>query len=106
MESNFRILFIESFGYHIKSKHDVFSDGTEQKCLHFSQVSFWDGISKEKKNAISLQHNGLCMALVSRYLTRLFLHFNLQMAKFVMVLLTFPETEASDRKWQKSAHQC
>ena len=31
------------FGYHIKSKHDVFSDGTEQKCLSFSQVSFWDG---------------------------------------------------------------
>ena len=42
------MLFIESFGYHIKSKHDVFSDGTEQKCLHFSELSFWDGISKEK----------------------------------------------------------
>ena len=40
MESNFKILFIEStsFGYYIKSKHDVFSDGTEQKCLRFSQV--------------------------------------------------------------------
>ena len=30
------------FGYHIKFKH-VFSDVTEQKCLRFSQVPFWDG---------------------------------------------------------------
>ena len=31
---------LTSFGYHIKSKHDVFSDGSEQKCLRLSQMSF------------------------------------------------------------------
>ena len=38
------------FGYHIKSKHDVFSDGTEQKCLCFSHVfsGFYNCSVKER----------------------------------------------------------
>ena len=42
---------LTSFGYHIKTKHDVFSNGKEQKCLRFSQMSLFgmlQRISREK----------------------------------------------------------
>ena len=35
-ERNFRMRFI--YVIYIKSKHDVFSDGTEQECLCFSRI--------------------------------------------------------------------
>ena len=41
---------LTSFGYHIKSKHDVFSDVTQQKCLRFSHVPFWDGTTTESSD--------------------------------------------------------
>ena len=49
MESNFRMLFIASFGYHIKSKLDIFFDSTEQKYIRFSQVSVWEVCRKVRR---------------------------------------------------------
>ena len=58
-----------SFGYRIQSKHDVSSDGTEQKCLDtFSQVSVGmvQRISKRKVChfiAIHWDMHGVCFML-------------------------------------------
>ena len=73
IESDLRIRFIDviNFGCHVKSKHDVLSDVNEQKYIFCTSVFLrWYNLSPKKSFAISLQHSGLCMALVSRYLTR------------------------------------
>ena len=43
--------------YHIKSKHDVFSDFTEQKCLRFAQMSFWDGTANLQRKGFPFPCN-------------------------------------------------
>ena len=58
MESISESVSPTSFGYHIKPKHDVFSDGTGQK-YHVFHTSFlgWYNLSPKKRFAISLQHS-------------------------------------------------
>ena len=43
IESNFRVFFTDVNLLPYKIKHDVFSDVTGQKYLHFSQMSYLDG---------------------------------------------------------------
>ena len=70
------MLFIDAIWFHIKSEHDVFPDGTEQKCLSFSQMSFCFFI------ATQWERHDVNFTLIDAT----FLRFNLQMTKFVPVL--------------------
>ena len=57
IENNFRMISLTSFSYYIKSKHDVFSDVTEQKCLRFSHVPFWDGTTYIHRKGLPFHSN-------------------------------------------------
>ena len=52
VQSNFRMFFTDVILLHIQSKHDVFSDVTEQNCLLFSQMSFWFGTANPQKKKV------------------------------------------------------
>ena len=47
---------LASFGYHIKSKHDVSADGTEQKCF-FSPMSVWDSKTHLQRKGLPFHCN-------------------------------------------------
>ena len=53
----------ELFGYHIKSKHVIFSDVTEKKCLRFSQDPFWDGTTYLQRKGLPFHSNTVGYAL-------------------------------------------
>ena len=48
-----KMFSLTSFCYHMKSKHEFFSDVTEQKCLRFSQMSFLDGTTNFQRKGLS-----------------------------------------------------
>ena len=53
----FQNVLLTSVGYHIKSKRNVFSDGTEHKCLCFSQMSFWDATTYLQRKGVPFHCN-------------------------------------------------
>ena len=65
MGNNSRMLFIDVInGYHIKSKHDVFSDGTKQPFLTSACLG-WYNLSSKKMFSIVLQHSHVhCVSFV------------------------------------------